>query len=66
MPMSTATDSAVTTAALTSPLWVQALHGPAQEFLVWGGCVLLTLRLFIAVRVILRGRSTTRNEDTVP
>lgn len=65
MPMGTATDSAVSTAALTSPLWVQALHGPAQEFLVWGGCVLLVLRLFIAVRVLLRGRFT-RNEDITP
>lgn len=65
MPMSTTIDSAAAGAGISSPLWIQALHGSAQEFLVWGGCVLLVLRLFITVRAIVRGR-INRNEDTTP
>lgn len=43
-------DTTIATSALSSPLWLQAIEEGFHAYVLIGGCILLTLRIILAVR----------------
>lgn len=56
MPDRTATDAVVATGSLSSPAWLPYLHGIAQDVVLFGGAVLVLVRLAFAIRDLVSGR----------
>lgn len=56
-------DTPLATSAVTSPLWLQQVEWYIQDFMLFGGAILLAYRLYLMGREILEKRKEKRKED---